>query len=89
MDENEIAKRVAAIPGHFADRLEPRDLASVQEYARVGEWGEALDLLLACLRLDNQAITTAERDELRSLLEAMSMPTDPVDRLNVQPKGAT
>jgi thioredoxin-like negative regulator of GroEL len=85
MDENEIAKRVAAIPGQFADRLGPRDLANVQEYARVGEWGEALDLLLACLRHDDQAITAAERDELRDLLEAMGMPTDPIAQLNVQP----
>ena len=28
--------------------------------------------------------TAAERDELLALLEAMDMPTDPIDKLNVQ-----
>jgi hypothetical protein len=29
-------------------------------------------------------VTAAERDELLALLEAMSMPTDPIGKLNVQ-----
>jgi hypothetical protein len=29
-------------------------------------------------------VTAAERDELRALLEAMDMPTDPIAKLNVQ-----
>jgi len=29
-------------------------------------------------------VTAAERDELRALLEAMHMPTDPIGQLNVQ-----
>ena len=34
----------------FADRLDPADLAAVREYAEVGERGEEIGLLLACLR---------------------------------------
>jgi hypothetical protein len=29
-------------------------------------------------------VTAEERDELRGLLEAMGMPTDPIEQLNVQ-----
>jgi hypothetical protein len=29
-------------------------------------------------------VTAAERDELLALLEAMDIPTDPIDELNVQ-----
>jgi hypothetical protein len=32
----------------------------------------------------NTPVTAEERDELRALLEAMGMPTEPIGRLNVQ-----
>jgi len=58
MDEHELAERAYALPSRFADRLDPADLATVHEYAEAGEWGEEIDLLLACL---NAAGATGER----------------------------
>jgi hypothetical protein len=40
--------------------------------------------LAASLAAHNTPVTPEERDELRALLEAMSMPTDPIEQLNVQ-----
>jgi hypothetical protein len=49
-----------------------------------GEYGELTIELTASLAANNAPVTAAERDELRMLLEAMSMPTDPVEKLNVR-----
>ena len=57
MDEHELALRAYALPVRFAGRLDPADLAVVREYAEVGEWGEEIDLLLACLRIARRPVT--------------------------------
>jgi hypothetical protein len=84
MDEYEIAERAHALPDRFADRLDPADLKTVGEYAEVGEWGEELDLLLAALRETQRPITALERSELVTLLQAMGLPTDPAEKLEVR-----
>jgi hypothetical protein len=84
MDDYEIAERACALPDTFADRLEPNDLATIREYAEVGEWGEEIDLLLASLRAGRRSVTAAERAELTALLAAMGMATDAVEALNVR-----
>ena len=82
MDEYELAERAYALPGRFADRLDPADLATVRQYAEVGEWGEEIDLLLASLRAARQPVTAAERKELVALLEAMGLPAEPAEQLS-------
>ena len=49
-----------------------------------GEYGELTIELAASLAAHKTPVTSAERDELRALLEAMHMPTDPIEELNVQ-----
>ena len=49
-----------------------------------GEYGE----MTIALAAHNTPVTAAERDELLALLEAMSMPTDPIGKLNVQDEPA-
>lgn len=82
MDEYELAERAYALPGRFADRLDPADLATVREYAEAGEWGEEIDLLLACLSAAQRPVTAAERGELVALLEAMGMSAEPAEELS-------
>jgi len=65
----------------FADRLDPTDLATVREYAEAGEWGEEIDLLLACLSATRRPVTAAERGELVALLEAMGMSAGAAEEL--------
>ena len=81
MDEYELAKRAYALPARFADRVNPADLATIREYAEVGEWGEEVDLLLACLGSARHSVTAEERGELVALLDAMGWPSTPVDQL--------
>jgi hypothetical protein len=49
-----------------------------------GEYEELTIELAASLAAHNTPVTAAERDELLALLEEMDMPTDPIDKLNVQ-----
>jgi hypothetical protein len=83
VNESDIAQRVTALPDRFADRLDGNGLADVRDAARVGEWGEAVDILLAGLVQAGTTVTVGEQGELRSLLEAMGMSTETVDALNV------
>lgn len=85
MNQSDIAERVIALPDRFADRLDGTGLMDVRDAARAGEWGEAVDILLAGLVQSGTAVTVGEQGELRSLLEAMGMPTGAVDLLDVRP----
>ena len=84
MDKYEIARRASTLPHRFADRI-PRDtLETIELMDGGGEYGELTIELTASLAAHKTPVTPDERDELRALLEAMSMPTEPVERLNVQ-----
>jgi hypothetical protein len=48
-----------------------------------GEWQELLDLLIASLNLTRAPVTADERNELRSLAEAMELPADQLAELHV------
>jgi hypothetical protein len=84
VDDNEMMDRVNALPNRFAGRLEPATFNQVRSAARAGEWGEAVDNLIAGLAETRAVVTAAERHELRALLAAMGLPTDLTDGLNVQ-----
>jgi hypothetical protein len=84
MDKNEIARRASDLPKRFADRI-PRDtLEIIKLMDGGGEYGELTIELAASLAAHKTPVTAEERDELRALLEAMNMPTEPIGRLNVQ-----
>jgi hypothetical protein len=84
MTETEIIERAEALPDRFADRLTESALWSIKRMRGGGEYGLLTIELAASLAVHNMPVTAAERDELRALLEAMGMPTDPIERLNVQ-----
>ena len=84
MDKYEVAQRASALPARFAKRVTPHTLESIQLMEEGGEYEELTIELAASLAAHNTPVTAAERDELLALLEAMNMPTDPIDKLNVQ-----
>jgi hypothetical protein len=84
MNEDELFERVDALPRRFADRLDPAGLEDVANAAHVGEEGEAVDILMWGLIKAHVPVTVEERDELKSLLQAMDMSTDALEKLNVQ-----
>jgi hypothetical protein len=84
VNDNEMMDRVNALPDRFTGRLDPTDLDDVREAAYAGEWGEAVDNLIAGLAETQAEVTPAERDELRSLLDAMGLPTGITEGLNIQ-----
>ena len=49
-----------------------------------GEWQELVDFLIASLAMTQAPVTPGERDELRTLAEAMDLPTDQLAGLNVR-----
>jgi hypothetical protein len=84
MDKYEIARRASSLPHRFADRI-PRHTPEIIELMDGGgEYGELTIELAASLAAHKTPVTPEERDELRALLEAMNMPTDPIGQLNVQ-----
>jgi hypothetical protein len=84
MTEDEIIERAEALPDRFADRVSESTLWSIKRMRGGGEYGELTIELAASLAAQHAPVTAAERDELRALLEAMRMPTDPIAELNVQ-----
>ena len=84
MDEYEIARRASDLPQRFADRIPQETLDIIELMDGGGEYGELTIELAASLAAHHAPVTAEERDELRELLEAMNMPTEPIGRLNVQ-----
>lgn len=84
MTEDEIIDRAETLPDRFADRLTESALWSVKRMRGGGEYGLMTIEVAASLAAHQAPVTTAERDELLELLEAMGMPTDPIAKLNVQ-----
>lgn len=84
MTEAEVIERAETLPERFADRVPERTLWSIKRMRGGGEYGELTIELAASLAAHKTPVTPEERDELRALLEAMNMPTDPIEQLNVQ-----
>lgn len=84
MTEDEIIDRAEPLPERFADRLTESALWSVKHMRGGGEYGLMTIEIAASLAVHKTPVTPEERDELRALLEAMNMPTDPIGQLNVE-----
>ena len=84
MNQTEIIQRAEALPDRFADRLPTQTLDSLRLMEAGGEYGELVIELAAALAAQDVPVTTGERDELRDLLDAMGMPTDPIGQLKLQ-----
>jgi hypothetical protein len=84
MDLHEIARRASSLLQRFADRVPSQTRENIELMNEGGEYGELTIELAASLAAHQVPVTAAERDELRALLEAMDMPTDPIAKLNVQ-----
>ena len=83
MDAYETARRADALPDLFATRVPEQTLASLRRMRRGGEHGELVIELTASLANSGAQVSPAEKEELRALLEATEMPTDPLDQLAV------
>ena len=83
MNETEVSQRAEVLPDRFADRLPPETLESLRLMEAGGEYGELVIELAAALAGRGVPVTARERDELRELLDATGMPTEPVGRLVV------
>jgi hypothetical protein len=84
----DVTTRLKALPEPFAARVHWKVSYDVGEAARAGDWGEALDVLLAGLIKGSAPVSPAERDELAALLEATGQPAGAVARLSVSQPGA-
>jgi hypothetical protein len=84
MDEYEIARRASDLPQKFADRIPKETLEIIGLMDGGGEYGELTTELVASLAAHKTPVTAEERDELRALLEAMDMSTEPIEQLNIQ-----
>ena len=76
-------RRASSLPRRFAGRV-PSQTLDIMALNGGGEYGELTIELAASLAAHQAPVTAAERDELRELLEATGMPTDPIGALNVR-----
>lgn len=83
MNEADVIQRVEALPDRYADRVRPQDLDGMRSMADGGEWQELMDLLIASLNVTRAPVTADERNELRSLAQAMDLPADQLAELHV------
>ena len=84
MDKYEIARRarICRVGSQIAFRGTLCEIIELMDGG--GEYGELTIELAAALAAHQTPVTPEERDELRELLEATRMPTDPIEQLNVQ-----
>ena len=83
MNEADVIQRVEALPDRYANRVRPQDLDGMRSMADGGEWQELIDLLIASLNVTRAPVTADERNELRSLAQAMDLPADQLAELHV------
>jgi len=83
VNEADVIQRVEALPDRYANRVRPQDLDGMRSMADGGEWKELVDLLIASLSLTRAPVTADERNELRSLAQAMDLPADQLAELHV------
>ena len=84
MTEAEIIERAEVTPRPIRGSSDGEHALEHQAMRGGGEYGELTIELAASLAAHRTPVTAEERDELRALLEAMNMPTEPIDQLNVQ-----
>jgi hypothetical protein len=84
MDEYEVAQLASALPDRFAARVSADTLQDLRLMDEGGEYGELTIELTSALANAGTAVSADEQRELRALLEATGMPTDPVDQLTVR-----
>ena len=84
MTETEISEQAETSPNGSPAACRESTLWSIKRMRGGGEYGELTIELAASLAAHNTPVSSEERDELRALLEAMNMPTDPIEQLNVQ-----
>jgi hypothetical protein len=72
------------VPAARSEPVESRSRAEYYEVLRAADADRSTIELAASLAAHHTPVTAEERDELRGLLEAMGMPTDPIKQLNVQ-----
>lgn len=84
MNEAEVVEQVKVLPARYSGRVRPNDLYAMEAMASGGEWQELVDVLVASLNLTRAAVTSSERDELRTLLAALGLPDHLLDGLNVE-----
>ena len=83
-EQRELADMMRRLPGRFADRLPARALERIVSAAAVGQWENAVDELIIALHARAETITSAERDELHTVLDALNMPGEHLDALTLQ-----
>lgn len=84
----DVITRLRALPEPFAERVPWQVRSGVRKAVWAGEWGQALEVLVAGLIENSVPVSPAERGELTTMLEAAGQPAGPVARLSVGQPGA-
>lgn len=84
-DHRELAQIMRHLPSQYADRLPHRAHRQIQAAAAAGQWEKAVETLIRALCKQAKAVTVAERDQLRAVLDAMNMSSGALSTLGPLP----
>ena len=85
MELTEFIHLVDDIIGRLGPRLDPEQAEVIRGHSEVGDWDEAVDLLVATLVKDQNPITPVERADLVRILEDLNEPIARLDGVNMTP----
>jgi hypothetical protein len=83
MDMTTFIRTADELIDRLAPRIDHRQAGFVRGDARAGEWGEALDNLIACLIREHIPIAPDDEADLRALLAYMRQPASRLDGITV------
>lgn len=84
-EQRELAEKMRALPGRYAERLSSGASARITVLAGAGQWEKAVEQLIASLCSRSQAITGTERGDLHTLAGALNLPAERIDALPSNP----
>src|SRR3954454_6146359 len=88
-EHRELARTIRGLSERYRGRVAAHTLRQFSDAASAGRWESAIDQLIMALHARAEAVTSREREELRTILTAMNMPGNCVDNLPAADKSAT
>src|SRR3954471_13905177 len=80
-ERRRLATAMRVLPSQYADRLAPRPVQRITAAAAAGQWEDAVEALINALGSASVPITAAERDQLRTVADALGLATDHLNAL--------
>jgi hypothetical protein len=83
-EQRDLAEAMRGLPGRYVDRISARTVDKITRYAAAGQWERAVHDLITALHARAEAVTTTEREDLLAVVNALNLPCQPLDSLQLR-----